>query len=190
MKTLATMSLALALCGAGVGAAEASNLYVKLDGGANFQSAENWGGLKYDMNTGWDVGGALGYNLSPHVSVEADVLHTDTTYKGYTSHLKPTSVMGNVLYHFDAFYGVKPYIGAGLGTIDSAYSGYDGNNWQHWVFGGQVFGGVSVPVTKQLSAFTEYRFQDAARATQDLVGFSRSYDYQSHNLLVGLQYAF
>lgn len=172
--------------GAIVTSAQAGDFYVKGIGGATMETKQSWGGSDYSMDTGYNLGGAIGYFVTPNISIEGEGLYTSSGYKSYTSELNSTSVLANMVYHFDRVGDVEFYIGAGLGAIDLQYKGY-GRDWSEWVFGGQVLAGASVPVNDNLSLFAEYRYQDAQDATGD---FGTDYGYDSHNLSVGFGYRF
>lgn len=172
--------------GVAISSAQAGDFYVKAIGGATMESKQSWGGSDYSMDTGYNLGGALGYFVTPNISIEGEGLYTSSGYKGYNSELNSTSVLANVVYHFDRVGDVEFYVGLGLGAIDLQYKGY-GNDWSEWVFGGQALAGASVPVNDKLSLFAEYRYQDAQDASG---GGGTDYGYDSHNLSVGFNYRF
>ena len=159
--------------------------YVKLSGGANFQGREHWNTTDYEMMDGFDFGAAGGLFVSPKVSIEADVLHTDAEYRCCKTHLSSNGILVDGLYHFDTTAKLDPYVGLGIGMIDVQYSG-GGNYWTDWVLGGQVLAGAELPLTERISAFAEYRYQLAAKARHGKIPF----DYRSQNLLSGVKIVF
>jgi outer membrane protein OmpA-like peptidoglycan-associated protein len=84
-------------------------------------------------NTGWAVGGMIGYDfVGPRVEIEG--MYRDSTGTGVLPSVPSTfavdayqvSVMTNVLYDFNAGGRIVPYVGAGAGIAFLTINGIDG----------------------------------------------------------------
>src|SRR5215831_18426551 len=104
--------------------------YIGAEGGLNWLLNNN----SYVMNTGWAVGGKVGYDfVGPRVEVEG-LYHSNTGNgvrafpNGYAyiyGQIQQVSVMANLLYDFFPGAAVTPYIGGGLGIafLDDSIQG-------------------------------------------------------------------
>jgi outer membrane protein OmpA-like peptidoglycan-associated protein len=98
-----------------------SGFYVGAEGGLNWLLNNQ----SYVMDTGWAVGGKVGYDfVGPRFEVEGmyhsntgnAVVAFPTGYATVRGRIEQVSVMGNVLYDFFPGATVTPYIGAGAGV--------------------------------------------------------------------------
>jgi outer membrane protein OmpA-like peptidoglycan-associated protein len=91
------------------------------------EGAANWllNNQSYIMDTGWAVGGKVGYDfVGPRVELEGmyhyntgkAVVAFPTGYANVTGRIEQVSVMANLLYDFFPGAIITPYIGAGLGV--------------------------------------------------------------------------
>jgi outer membrane protein W len=133
-----TRLLATAALGAALGVsmpAEAEGLYVGAFGGVSILedsdlSVDN-AGLSYDVevdsDTGWALGGALGYAFDFGLRTEAELAYrrNDLDKFHVTNPLPSTvsvdgdttalSILGNVWYDIPVSFALRPYVGAGIG---------------------------------------------------------------------------
>jgi len=95
--------------------------YIGAQGGANWLLNNQ----SYVMDTGWTVGGKVGYDfVGPRVELEgmyhsntgSAVVAFPTGYATVTGRIDQISVMGNLLYDFFPGAMITPYIGAGAGV--------------------------------------------------------------------------
>ena len=156
-----------------------------------------------DMSTGFNVGGALGWNLGPDLSLEIEGFYTHSAYDSplvSSGSLETMSFMGNIFWNFDCGGKWKPFIGAGLGgaqvTItDGVYGGVPFTGDSDIVFAWQAMAGVTIPVAETVDLLIEYRFQSAEDTTLDItngvgVTLPVTQEYQSHNLSAGFRLHF
>ncbi|HXC77573.1 MAG TPA: OmpA family protein [Candidatus Acidoferrum sp.] len=91
------------------------------------QGGLNWllNNQSYIMDTGWALGGKVGYDfVGPRVELEgmyhsntgSAVVAFPTGYATVSGRIEQVSVMGNVLYDFFPGAMITPYVGAGLGV--------------------------------------------------------------------------
>lgn len=200
MKRIA-LAAAMALALGGTAKADLFD-YAELMGGLTMAPELATSGFDGDIETGLNVGGSLGWNLAPELSLEVEGFYTSSNMAGPLitgAHLETFSFMTNLLWSFDCGGKWRPYIGAGLGGAQVTVT--DGNfNFlgttaftgdSDIVFAYQGFGGVSIPFDDSLAIFIEYRYQAADDAdltiTNNIGGqISISQEYQSHNLSAGL----
>jgi opacity protein-like surface antigen len=176
--------------------------YAELFGGVTFAPDQDVNGVSYDLDTGYNVGGAFGWNLSPAFALEADFLFTSSDYDlapPADGGLDTFSFMANAVWNIDAGGGFRPYLGAGAGGIqlnftDGVSSGgapYIGDS--DIVFGWQGFAGFAVNVDNNIDFIAEYRYQgaeDGEGAVTNLLGVSSPlvFEYSSHNVMAGFRF--
>lgn len=142
---------------------------------------------EFEMDVGFNVGGALGWNLSPLFSVEVDFFYTDSDFKGFDESVESFSAMVNGFYHIDMGSSWRPYVGAGAGVVqvketDRVLNDSDTDS----VFGYQAMVGVLRNVDNNIDWLVEYRYQGAEDATVS-VPTPFTQEYSSHNLSTGFR---
>ena len=173
----------------GITGAEADT-YVSVLGGPTFAPGLNVNGTKRGMDTGFNVGARVGTSLDrwdlPNLSVEADGLFSQSTYKaGNNARLQSSSYMGNVIYHLPTDSPFELYGGAGLGLVSTNIDNGLGNHGSSDVLGWQMLGGVEYRASEQASLFAEYRYQNAHNVNAGgLTGISNT----SNNLSFGVKW--
>ncbi len=176
-KIMLAAAMALALGGT----AQAKLVdYAQVFGGATIEPNLDFGGFSYKMTPGYNVGASLGWWVSSDISIEAEGMYTSTQYDCCSTSLETFSVMANGVYHFDVGSAWKPYIGVGIGTIQSNYNGV----LNAWVFGYQGFAGFAIPINPTLDFFAEYKYQGSSDASD----LGTTWGYSSHNLDIGLRF--
>jgi outer membrane protein OmpA-like peptidoglycan-associated protein len=105
-------------------------VYIGAEGGLNWLLNNN----SYSMNTGWAVGGKVGYDfVGPRIELEG-LYHSNTGtgvrafpngYATINGQIQQVSLMANVLYDFFPAAVVTPYVGGGLGVafLDDSIQG-------------------------------------------------------------------
>jgi opacity protein-like surface antigen len=147
-----------------------------------------WGGpilLDYEMDEGILWGVAVGHRFSPNFAVEAEITTAEAEYSCCTpNNVNVTNYMVNAFYTFRPDASIRPYVGAGLGMVDIEYeaAGKLSDN----VFGWQAMAGLEMPVSPRVSLFGEYRYLKASEAEDS----GTMWEYESHNIGLGLRYNF
>lgn len=189
MKT-AVFAVALGIA-AFAGAASAQT-YVEAAGAVVQQPDLSWGTsftTDFEMDTGsaWSL--AVGRFIRPDIAVEFEVIRTKSEYACCNpNNLQATAYMANAFYRFTPERRIRPYVGVGVGMIDAKYDA--GTNASDTVFGWQAMAGVETPFTPRISGFAEYRYQSAAELEDSSYGSGLRWEYESHNLGLGLRYTF
>lgn len=183
---LAVAVMALALGGT---AKAAMFDYAKLYGGVTIEPQLSWddgfGALNYDMDSGFNVGGALGWNVSHDLSVEVDGMFTHSQYSCCTSTLETFSIMVDGIYHIDIGSKWTPYVGVGIGGLQNTYSNTSGTGGaSDFVFAAQGIAGMSIPISSDLDIGLEYRYQWSDDASDSGI----TWEYKSHNIDLGLTF--
>jgi opacity protein-like surface antigen len=191
-RSLLAGGAALALAVAGTAASAQSwadgNLYVKGFGGASWPQGESidfsgdlvndlkdFGGSldgSIDYDTGYLLGAAVGYAVTPNVAVELEYAYrnADATLRESLSlpgedkqnfsengTVTSNAVMVNGLYRFDpmgAAGAVQPYLGGGIGGVKVDFDG-DKTGTE---FAYQLMGGVSYALNPNWSLYGEARW--------------------------------
>jgi len=176
------------------------SIYVEGEGGVAFAGNLNYGCCEFEMETGYNAGGAFGVHVSPNWDVEMEGFFARMGYGGcaticndtdFETHLSGLSAMVNVIYNFDMGWGVDPYIGVGAGATRIHYDGgeqfpiFTGSDWN---FGYQVMAGGMMDITEHVGLFMEYRFHDVTKDAT-IVGVP-NIEYRSHNVSLGVQLTF
>jgi opacity protein-like surface antigen len=186
MKKYLFAAAAVFLC---AGAAQAQplqqddSMYASILGGWTFDPALMAGGVRNDMHTGYNFGARVGYGLDNYLpmqgwSIEADTFWNSASYKNSailpSANFASSSLMGDLIYHFDPGWPVRLYGGAGIGAVNDHVGGW------------QVLGGLEYPVSHDMSLFTEYRYQNAHDA--NVTGLS-GIGNTSNNVSMGLKFS-
>ena len=163
--------------------------------------------VRATFDNGYVLSGAAGYRWDGGFRTELEVNYRHNTLNDINT--RPSvgkqgvlGVMGNLIYEFNTenAMDITPYVGGGFGGSWNKWTGVGSPSaatptftdrdfaWQ-W----QAIGGLSIPLSEQLSAFTEYRYMGAINNKFNSVpaGFQAfHHSPRSHNLLVGLRFNF
>ncbi len=157
------------------------------------------------FDTGWLAGGAVGYALTPALSIEIEGAHGQAdvdrlAFGGrglgdFYGDVTLTQVAANLIYEFGPDNAITPYVGFGLGAgfLDADFGGagnrFDDSDTALYY---QFIGGVSVDLNPGARLFAEYRF-----GTMDEFELSSgggagvSFDeLNAHQALVGIEITF
>jgi outer membrane protein OmpA-like peptidoglycan-associated protein len=153
--------------------------YVSLGGGVNWaQGSEVFfpnAGFSLDgdlgFRTGWTGNGAIGYafGFGPRVELEVSYRHNEalSTFHGGCSvsdntKIKQLGLMANVAYDFFTGTRLVPYIGGGIGAVQTKFHfencEADFIDDKQWVLAVQVFGGADFLITDALRLGLRYTF--------------------------------
>ncbi|MFP3942710.1 MAG: outer membrane protein [Alphaproteobacteria bacterium] len=171
--------------------ADEEQFYIEGFGGVSFARDLSYGAAKFEMDTGWNAGGALGAHLNEHWDLEVDVFYSELGYEGFETSISGLSVMLDLLYNFNTGWVVDPYVGAGFGVTRVRYDGanqFPTFTGQEWAFGYQFMGGLMYEVTPIVDLFAEYRFHDIG-GDVEIKGVP-NIDYETHNISAGIRLNF
>jgi opacity protein-like surface antigen len=183
-KLFAGVAMATALAFAAQAAP--SNMYVKIFGGVDFAPDLDFGSSSYEMETGFNYGAALGWNLTPNWAVEGAVTYNESEYTCCTpneSDLMNLSING--IYSFTSSSAFTPYVGLGLGYGRLHYEG-DGPQLEDWTLTYQAIAGARYAVSTTVDLFGEYRYV----GTSDASDSGLDWEYRAHVLSAGLRFNF
>ena len=145
---------------------------------------------EFEMEPGYNVGGAFGWNFEQCFSAELEFFFTDADFEGFDNSVESFTDMVNGFYHFqDVGYSLRPYIGAGAGFAqvkfsDESLSVSDTDT----VFAYQAMLGILHKVEENVDLIVEYRYQGANDANLD-IGFGPfDQEYESHSLSAGFRF--
>jgi len=199
MRKLLLLSAFAAL---GAVPAHAGETYGKLFGGVVFdrdydvETVPPGGPAVGDLgtDTGFDVGGALGYQITDMFAIEGEIAYRLNSIDAATIAIVPApadpdlsalSFMANGVFTAPSAYGLTPYVGAGAGTARVG-----GLGEHDFVFACQAFGGVKTNITDRISAGVEYRYFAAPDAPYPGAGGALDIDYATHSANVVLTRSF
>lgn len=186
------------------------NWYVSGAGGATwFESADSRAGgssLETSFETGYALLGAAGRQFGNGFRAEGEFGYrnaaTDKTQLNSgpefntDGSVSALSFMANGYYDFDVGMKIKPYIGGGIGGARVSANDIRINGTQlvddsDVVFAYQAIGGLGYDLTRNLTAFVEYRYFATLDPTFNASG-GGDYESQfmSHNAMLGLRYHF
>ena len=200
---VAATSVALVL-GAAAASAQNGPWYLKGFGGFTFPQSDattvtapvGTAGGTIDYDTGYALGAAVGYSLTPNISAELEYAYRQADLKNDVSgDTNSNAVMLNGIYKFDPMGATgawQPYVGAGLGwaNIDVNTENF-GSFSRNDAFAYQVIGGVSYAVTPQWDLLGEVRWFGTDNRTADgNNGAKFDVEYNTVDVLVGASYNF
>ena len=155
-------------------------------------ASEAGGSATVSYDTGFGIGGVVGYRANPNFRFEGEISYRSADVKsvGGTSvsgtSLSTTAFMVNGYYDFAQVKGpVVPFVGLGIGFINGNASGF-GQSYSDTEFGYQLTLGISYAVNPNVSLVADYRYQGAS----DFSSNGATLPYKSSNIQVGLNYLF
>jgi len=168
------------------------NFYAEALGGANFLQNTTINGNKTTYETGYVVGGLLGYNWNHYrLRFEAEYafrrnaisrVHFVTEGSSHHGHFQTSSYMGNLLWDWPvSFWHIRPFIGAGIGyDFQQMHSSNSrivfSQQWHH--FSWQLMAGLSYPILRTLDISLQYQFHQGGS------------HFNNNSLIAGLTYKF
>ena len=174
----------------GIAAADTPDgVYLGLAGGANWVEDDFFFG-KFDMQTGYYVGGTVGYKFDFNLRTEFELGYRSNDYDffgGKSGEVTSLSTMVNVLYDFDIGEGMALSLGGGLGLSRVAFSLPGGFSERDFVFAYQGIAEFEAMVDDNVGLFVGYNYFVADN--WDVV-YLRQDDYVAHTVKLGVKYHF
>lgn len=171
--------------------------YARVFGGANYLQTSKNNDVKADYNTGYILSGALGYNWCYGLRAEVEYAYRRNTLRkvhffgrsfDLNGHFQSSSYMANLLWDISlgswgCGWGLKPYIGAGIGydTLRSRgeQDGFSFNENKKNGFAWQLIAGLGYEIFCNTDLSVEYRFHKGP-----------IHNLYSHSIGLGLKYNF
>jgi opacity protein-like surface antigen len=152
----------------------------------------------FDYDTGYTLGAAAGYAISPNVAFEleyayrnasADLKNSDTS-----GDVTSNAIMANAIYTFEGMgpnAAFKPYLGAGLGAADLSYNpkGF-GDLSGNYQFAYQVITGVGYELNPNWTLNGEVRYFGIADEDLENSSAKLKSSFNTFDALVGVTYHF
>lgn len=175
---------------------EGNNFYAKILSGPNFLQNTSIDGNKATYQTGYVIGGSLGYVWNYGLCLEAEYAYRRNSIKqidfyveGFSQkgHYQASSYMTNLLWDLPlsfrrgAFFNVKPYVGGGVGydfqQMHALNPRIDFNQkWNHLSW--QLMAGLSYEISFNTKLSLEYRFhQGGCHFYNHLIGIGILYEF-------------
>jgi len=158
-----------------------------------------------EFDTGWIAGGALGYEVTPALSIELEGVTGEADLEGLavngirmgsaaSGELTYSQVAVNLIYEIGPQNPITPYVGVGIGAgfadADFAYPGARIHD-DDAAFLYQFIGGVKMDIGPRAELFAEYRFGSLDEFTLQRGGGGVTFDeLLSHQALFGVQIKF
>lgn len=157
--------------------------------------------VKLNLDTGWSLGGAVGFAfptrglVRPRVELEVTYRQTGIDkgkYDGARVHglgdVSSTAFMVNAILDFDTNTGLYPYIGAGLGAVHGKAEMPRGvSDIKDTVFAYQGIIGLGYSITENWGMTLDYRYT----GSEDWKHHGLKYDgLNSHSVSLGVRYSF
>lgn len=221
LALVATLALGTAF------AADKGGIYVGVKGGYEYKdhkksditdsaaaaTNQNATNQKWSDDSGYTVGGAIGYNFAGMglpVRAEAEYLYHDQfkysannatsggSTANFSSKIDIHTLFANFYYDIKTSTAFTPYVGAGLGVawinqkIGSSFPGGETGNYDTTNFAWNLGAGVGYSLTDSIVLDLGYRysnFGDAKKYESSTYTFQAK-DLTSHEALLGLRYQF
>jgi opacity protein-like surface antigen len=215
VRHAAFAALALA-CAPSFAAAQdwSDGIYLKLSGGGSYllggdASLSDGSRSDVDFSAGYAAGAALGYELTPNISLELEYMYRTGDVDGFSSagfgadgDFASVIISANVLYQFDGWQApiggrLRPFLGAGIGVtqeIDFDVQGgaAAGEYSDSGGFAFQLRAGANWELDANWILSAEARYFDAGEPglKSDRGGRKLDAQYNGLEALVGLAYRF
>lgn len=187
MKTrffLAFSALAMIL---GIGAAKADEpgLYLGAGAGINFANdLDVSGGNELDSDIGWTGIGTIGarFGNGLRAELEGGYRFNDGDINGISANTKTWNAMANLLYDLETGTILEPYVGFGLGAVNTEMA-----NDSEWAFAYQGIAGMGFEVNDWVEPFIDYRYLGTAGLNADPLGNDLDDEMTNHTILAGVR---
>ena len=169
-----------------------------LDNGPGFTAAIGYGasnGLRAELELGYRSSSWNEWEDLRHAANGEPVDTGDLRVETIKGELTTLSLMANGIMAFDASWGLRPYVGAGIGfarqdaSSDGAVTTWNGFEYESEGFSDedtvmayQAMAGVTYPISEKSEARLGYRYFATGEADID----GTKADYRSHNVEVGI----
>jgi len=193
--------------------------YLGLGGGWNKVRDADWNSTngavgssgEMEFSNGWAVIGALGYQMGNGFRVElepgyrrnsADSTTTNVGDRDADGRLSALSLMTNAIYELPLTFGLRPYLGVGIGgarlSADFSIPNVAGADLsvddEDWVFAYQGIAGLGFALSDTVTLGIDYRYfktQDPEfNSNRAGAGGKWEGEYASHTILASLRYSF
>jgi outer membrane protein OmpA-like peptidoglycan-associated protein len=187
MKTrffLAVPAFALGIAATPASADEPS-LYLGAGAGVNFANdLDVSGGNELNSDLGWAGIGTLGFRFGNgmRAEVEGGYRFNDGDINGASANTKTWDAMANLLYDLETGTFIEPYIGVGLGAVNTEMA-----NDSEWAFAYQGIAGVSFEVNDWVEPFVDYRYLGTAGLDADPLGNDLDDEISNHTIIAGVR---
>lgn len=187
MKTrffLALSALAMVLS---IDAAKADDpgLYLGAGAGINFANdLDLSAGNELDSDIGWAGIGTIGFRFGNglRTELEGGYRFNDGDINGISANTKTWSAMANMLYDLETGTFLEPYIGAGLGAVNTEMA-----NDSEWAFAYQGIAGMNFEVSDWVEPFIDYRYLGTGGLHADPLGLDLDDELTNHTILAGVR---
>lgn len=145
----------------------------------------------YDMQAGYALAIALGYQLVDGIALEADILHSKRAFTYYPDDDQTnTSLMANLKgqVRLNETFGVYGAVGAGYILSTNTHS--NGDSYDYGGLGYQLIGGISVDMGNGIELLAEGRYQNGFDDLESLDGETYVVEGQTTTGLVGIKFGF
>lgn len=198
ISLLATATAFVLAAGTGAASTAQAGAYVTGEGGVSFMPDQELthtpvGTVGQSLDTGYNYGGALGYDFGNGTRVELDSLTTRSEVnalggRSAGGHVDATGLMINGKYDLMQDSITTPYVGAGLGfqNVGAKVAGMHGQNWKPAY---QLEAGLRHEISDDVSVFGEYRWTQSESSEISGGGASARQNFSNNALLAGVTYS-
>ena len=166
-------------------------IYIGAEGGLNWLLNTNIAGVNVSPQTGWAVGGVIGYDfVGPRVEIEGVYRQNGTNLwipgAAANTQVGQLGILANLLYDFMPGSVITPYIGAGagIGFVDS------NSSLGSTVFAYQGIVGLSWNVDTNFRVNLDGRYYGTSNPTINTAWGSQSWSNNNFSVMLGLQFKF
>lgn len=153
------------------------------------------GSADMEYDTGFSIGGAVGYDLGNNARVEGEVAYRTADLDrvsgpgsfALTGELNVLSFLLNGYYDIKVDAPVTPFITGGIGFANTEIED-SGDSVDDNVFAYQIGAGLSYAVNNQMTLDCGYRYMGTSDPEFEDSGVQVDSEYSSHNFYVGLRY--
>ena len=196
--------------------ADANSWYLGVFGGVNWMDGDDSTFIIHDSDiefeTGYAVGGALGYKFENNIRTEVEFAYRDNKAEKFEyddfpgssldldGRIRISSIMANAWYDFDITQKLKGHVGGGMGVASvnakelgtkKVFGGLSIIDGDDTVFAYQGGAGLSYPVGKSVDMTLDYRvFGTREAQLSKRNGIAGSISPFNHTILAGIRVSF
>lgn len=160
---------------------------MEIFGGAALASDFDADSQSLDLDTGFNLGGAIGKKLSSQFDIEFEAFYTESDLSDFNNTLSTLALNVNLIYNIPLSDRFSAYIGAGVGAVyaEAEFGRFFADD--DWSVGYNAVAGVRYSLSANVDLFGEYRYSDTF---DDFELLGSSAEVNNNDVSIGVRWKF